>query len=91
MASNVSQCYGVLTNNRESVIELKNTQKNSFLLIATVGNKCKETAAGTGISGSLKRNKKLQQETPHKMGLSETPRCLIRKRCRYSSLEKLKI
>ena len=29
-----------------------------------------------------------QQETHHKLGVVKTPRRLIRKRCRYSSLEK---
>ena len=29
-----------------------------------------------------------QQEAHHEVGLGETPRCLIRKRCRYSSVEK---
>ena len=31
-----------------------------------------------------------EQEAHHKVGLIETPRRLIRKRCRYSSIEKFK-
>ena len=40
------------------------------------------------ISNRLSSENSCQQEADYKVGLGETPRRLIRKRCQYSSLEK---